>query len=141
MELRYALRELERVIGEHSASPWTTDTGEKIEYKHTYLSKRLRHEFYERLDAIRIAEARAAFRVAAMGNPVIPIASSRKYAIEGIDSLEELLFPYYKRDDENQDQKSEKEYISSLFSELERIKKEEAANGAAEVEAKDGQMV
>lgn len=134
MDLRYALRELERVIGEPERAFNRLEDGRTAVFRHTYISKMIRHSFYERRDISSIISLRASVAVAVCANARIPLSESVRKAYKSIDRLQELLLPYVEvKGDKDGDGGVDADLISSMFAELEMVKSRESKEEPAVV--------
>lgn len=106
MESRYALRELESVIGYDCRR---LDDGRKAVFRHTGLHRKARRDYYERLDMKAALQANL-FAVVLQNMPLATVEEKRT-------NLLGVLFPYISFDAP----KGQEESIDDLFDELDAI--------------------
>ena len=131
MGIRYALRELERVIGAPDRRFDKLDDGRDAKFKHTHLSKLVRYEFFERADRIRYLCGAAIVHGTICGNPYVNFDYAVDKAMKCIDDVFKAEFPYVETDNVKATT-SDEEFIKSAFAELKRMREEREAREKSE---------
>lgn len=131
LESRYALRELQGAIGYDCRR---LHDGRAAEFRHTFIHRRIRRDFFERQDAITAINA-ALMAVSSLGSHVrVDICEASNIANSSRSLLMKAIFPYVDFA-ETKPVESEKIDVKAIMKELREInarnkKKAESGGGA-----------
>ena len=124
MESRYALREIEGAIGYDLRK---LEDGRKAVFRHTWLHKRLKRDFFERRDVSMVMACAFVAKACLASRPGLDTASAYDMAEEGRKSMVYVMFPYIKSDSSSGEssEKTGKDSYDAYFDELEAILEKE----------------
>ena len=138
MESRYALREIECAIGRADVSAYGS---RRMVFRHTPIHNRLRRDFMERKDAIVVLQASMISMACLGSNPRVDPSYASKLVLEKKNLLSNVVFPYFKIEEQSTTSASSEQDLDAYFDELDDIvKRKEAAEANTEsLNSEDGE--
>ena len=132
MESRYALRELEGVIGRDSGR---LDDGRRALFRHTAFHRRLKRDFFERRDAIDVARVSFLSVSAMFSNPRVSLRDASDAIGDLRMKMLRTVFPYM--DFKDVPKRVDEDDLDRYFDELEEIEAKKKAEASKSEESSE----